>query len=484
MDECLDRPCHPSGTAACHSLANAFYCQCLPGHTGQRCEVEMDLCQSQPCSNGGSCEVTTGPPPGFTCRCPEGFEGPTCSRKAPACGNRHCHNGGLCLPSPKPGSPPLCACLSGFGGPDCLTPPAPPGCGPPSPCLHNGSCTETPGLGNPGFQCTCPPDSPGPRCQRPGANGCEGRGGDGACDAGCSGPGGDWDGGDCSLGVPDPWKGCPPHSQCWLLFRDGRCHPQCDSEECLFDGYDCEIPPTCTPAYDQYCRDHFHNGHCEKGCDNAQCGWDGGDCRPEGGDSEGGPSLALLVVLSPPALDQQLLALARVLSLTLRVGLWVRKDSEGRNMVFPYPGTRAKEELSGTRDSSSWERQAPHTQPLGKETEPLGAGFVVVMGVDLSRCGPEHPASRCPRDSGLLLRFLAAMAAVGALEPLLPGPLLAAHPRAGTAHSAPAAGTRGPVAAPWFHSKASDTSGTPPAEAPTGRGQHWSQGAEARGRSG
>lgn len=80
------------------------------------------------------------------------------------------------------------------------------------------------------------------------------------------------------------------------------------------------------------------------------------------------------MVLSPPALDRQLIALARVLSLTLRVGLWVKKDTEGRNMVFPYPGTRAKEELSGIRDSSSWERQAPHTQPLGKETESLGAG--------------------------------------------------------------------------------------------------------------
>ncbi|KAL6064225.1 hypothetical protein STEG23_006331 [Scotinomys teguina] len=432
VDECLDRPCHPTGTAACHSLSNAFYCQCLPGHTGQRCEVETDPCQSQPCSNGGSCEVTTGPPPGFMCHCPKGFEGSTCSHKAPSCGIHHCHHRGLCLPSPKPGSPPLCACLGGFGGPDCLTPPAPQGCGPPSPCLHNGSCSEIPRLGNPGFQCSCPPDSPGPRCQRPGANGCEGRGGDGACDAGCSGPGGDWDGGDCSLGVPDPWKGCPSHSQCWLLFRDGQCHPQCDSEECLFDGYDCEIPPTCTPAYDQYCQDHFHNGHCEKGCNSAECGWDGGDCRPGDEGSEWGPSLALLVVLSPPALDQQLLALARVLSLTLRVGLWVRRDRDGRNMVFPYPGTRAKEELSGTRDSSSWERQAPHTQPLDKEPDSLGAGFVVVMGVDLSRCGPEHPASRCPWDSGLLLRFLAALAAVGALEPLLPGPLLAVHPQTGT----------------------------------------------------
>ena len=43
----------------------------------------------------------------------------------------------------------------------------------------------------------------------------------------------------------------------------------------------------------------------------------------------------MLVVLSPSTLDQQLLALARVLSLTLRVGLWVRKDSEGKDMVYP-----------------------------------------------------------------------------------------------------------------------------------------------------
>ena len=36
---------------------------------GQWCEVEIDPCQSQPCSQGGSCEATAGPPPGFTCRC-------------------------------------------------------------------------------------------------------------------------------------------------------------------------------------------------------------------------------------------------------------------------------------------------------------------------------------------------------------------------------------------------------------------------------
>lgn len=34
LDQCLDQPCHSAGTTACHLLANAFHCQCLPGHTG------------------------------------------------------------------------------------------------------------------------------------------------------------------------------------------------------------------------------------------------------------------------------------------------------------------------------------------------------------------------------------------------------------------------------------------------------------------
>lgn len=79
------------------------------------------------------------------------------------------------------------------------------------------------------------------------------------------------------------------------------------------------------------------------------------------------------MVLSPPALDQQLLALARVLSLTLRVGLWVRKDSDGKDMVYPYPGAQAEEEL-GTLDPSHQERAAPQTQPVGKDTDSLSTG--------------------------------------------------------------------------------------------------------------
>lgn len=79
------------------------------------------------------------------------------------------------------------------------------------------------------------------------------------------------------------------------------------------------------------------------------------------------------MVLNPSTLDQQLRALARVLSLTLRVGLWVRKDSDGRDMVYPYPGAQAEEELGGTPDPSH-QRAAPQTQPVGKETDSLSTG--------------------------------------------------------------------------------------------------------------
>lgn len=80
------------------------------------------------------------------------------------------------------------------------------------------------------------------------------------------------------------------------------------------------------------------------------------------------------MVLSPSALDQQLLSLARVLSLTLRVGLWVRKDSDGRDMVYPYPGAQAEQELGGIPDPSHQETGTAQAQPVGKETDSLSTG--------------------------------------------------------------------------------------------------------------
>ena len=36
----------------------AYHCGCEPGLTGQRCEMEINECQSNPCQNNGTCYVS------------------------------------------------------------------------------------------------------------------------------------------------------------------------------------------------------------------------------------------------------------------------------------------------------------------------------------------------------------------------------------------------------------------------------------------
>lgn len=62
-------------------------------------------------------------------------------------------------------------------------------------------------------------------------------------------------------------------------FGNGVCDPECDSEDALYDGFDCE-PATaeCGPSGDRQCRNIFANGVCDMECDSPGCVWDGGDC--------------------------------------------------------------------------------------------------------------------------------------------------------------------------------------------------------------
>jgi len=70
-------------------------------------------------------------------------------------------------------------------------------------------------------------------------NGCTAKSQDNRCHQECNTAACDFDGGDCSLGL-NPWRNCTTTKNCWQVFADGRCDAECNTPECLYDGRDCE----------------------------------------------------------------------------------------------------------------------------------------------------------------------------------------------------------------------------------------------------
>ncbi|XP_048747515.1 protein crumbs homolog 1-like [Ostrea edulis] len=76
----------------------------------------LDPCSSNPCVNGGTCEVRGA---SFKCACPYYAIGPTCENIARGCSYPHqdCLNGGTCLRVSVPSG--VCKCLPGWYGEIC-----------------------------------------------------------------------------------------------------------------------------------------------------------------------------------------------------------------------------------------------------------------------------------------------------------------------------------------------------------------------------
>ncbi|XP_019622733.1 PREDICTED: uncharacterized protein LOC109468834 [Branchiostoma belcheri] len=92
IDECDSNPCQNNGL--CVDGANSYGCQCTRGYTGLNCEIEIDECESSPCQNGGSCIDHIG---WYSCRCTPGFLGSDCEINIDECASRPCGNGGECI---------------------------------------------------------------------------------------------------------------------------------------------------------------------------------------------------------------------------------------------------------------------------------------------------------------------------------------------------------------------------------------------------
>lgn len=96
-------------------LAGARKCSCRAGFTGQRCEININDCSSNPCSNGGTCLDGVND---YTCSCAPGYTGQNCELSSAPCSSQNlCLNGGSCTSIPD--GPSVCLCPSNFKGPVC-----------------------------------------------------------------------------------------------------------------------------------------------------------------------------------------------------------------------------------------------------------------------------------------------------------------------------------------------------------------------------
>ncbi|XP_070602369.1 neurocan core protein [Erythrolamprus reginae] len=79
-DPCDNDPCLHGGI--CQSSGNLSSCHCLPGFTGENCEIDIDDCLSNPCQNGGTCidEINA-----FVCLCLPSYGGSLCNRDTEGC---------------------------------------------------------------------------------------------------------------------------------------------------------------------------------------------------------------------------------------------------------------------------------------------------------------------------------------------------------------------------------------------------------------
>ena len=125
LNECSTDPCVNGG--ACMNGFGSYLCQCIEGftgrecqitcplgHIGEQCDIIIDKCLDNPCTNDGTCQTVFGE---YICSCADGYTGIQCETNDD-CSINTCYNGGTCVNSPDNGGH-YCDCIETYTGSHC-----------------------------------------------------------------------------------------------------------------------------------------------------------------------------------------------------------------------------------------------------------------------------------------------------------------------------------------------------------------------------
>uniref|UniRef100_A0A8V5GDB6 Uncharacterized protein n=1 Tax=Melopsittacus undulatus TaxID=13146 RepID=A0A8V5GDB6_MELUD len=112
INECESNPCTDPHFECVDSI-NGYTCKCQTGLNGEGCQTESSVCSSHPCLNNGTCVEGPGD---YTCICQPGFTGANCRDNIDECTSNPCQNGAICRDRVNEYS---CFCVPGFQGYNC-----------------------------------------------------------------------------------------------------------------------------------------------------------------------------------------------------------------------------------------------------------------------------------------------------------------------------------------------------------------------------
>ncbi|XP_072538089.1 protein crumbs homolog 2b isoform X2 [Salminus brasiliensis] len=141
INECESSPC--TGVQShCVDEVNGYSCYCPSGYSGDDCQTHVRDCSNDPCFNNATCVWA---PTGYECRCAPGFQGSHCEQDIDECLSQPCQNGAICQDSINVYQ---CFCVPGFQGyhceidiNECAS----------RPCENNGTCIN----GKDRYICDC-----------------------------------------------------------------------------------------------------------------------------------------------------------------------------------------------------------------------------------------------------------------------------------------------------------------------------------------